>query len=100
MTGICEHCGNTGPVHRHHPTGRFQGRPVADLTETLCPECHTKLHRIWQACKLDSNIPTRTVVIRRLFLFLDWRTQPLDAERLHAVATILDRKFVDKEPRP
>lgn len=87
-TAACTHCEHVGPVHKHHPTGRIQGRPNHDFVVPLCASCHQAEHRCWHFAGLEGE-GSPPLFLRRLALHLDRRRRPLEAVECRALAAVL-----------
>lgn len=88
----CSLCGaSTGHIHLHHPTGRHAGTPYhPNWTRPLCPECHTKLHRVWHFACLDMRRPGPVLLLRRAAFDLGQRPYGLAPADAMATAHVLD----------
>ncbi len=69
MTGFCSFCGASGPVHRHHVTGRpTPGGAYLDdaLLLDVCQVCHAGLHQSLRTVGLDFPCGASDILIHRL----------------------------------
>ena len=90
MNGKCPLCGVVARLEVHHVTGRVLRKPIhGSFVARLCGECNRAQYLLWQVARLDDELPSVEVLLRRTALWLDISNRALDQDEVKVLVNVL-----------